>query len=569
LGLSLKGVPMLHPQRRIPLFLATLLTFLVALSACGGDSSSQRMRNAALDTRTCAEGGQCVVGDTGPGGGVVFYDAGEDREWGRYLEAAQLSWGDGLPDALKSSLYKSHGGEMVASLNEGALSSSAPFSTSNVSLGGGKAAWEAVKDFRCNRCITNIIAEQNKGAIDDWYLPNKTELGELFKSNVRPMNSRYYWTSTGSTTNSKKLVRMTINFSARAVQFWYTFQVESYSFIPIRAFSSTPLVEAAAPEETTTVPEETTTTTEVTTTTVEATATTSTTTLAPQVFNPVTNVQAAFEGDYMNVTFTLQQDGVKPEGHFVTMDWPTGRNSVMLNKNAFVTSIFVPQYFRGEKVGVSVRSFTNATQPSQTVDTEVIVLDIPRREPEAEPTPPVTPASDENLGQAISVLQAPILNLPEEEVTSVINREQFFESVESQLPELTVEKVEIQVITPDSDMDEPFVELTSNNIASFAIPANATQVNLLVTGSQGEVVEQNKLIVRVNKEGTQIAPTDVPGSTDTTVPPSDDESSETTVVSTPGEVSSDDPTSGSPIMWLLIALVALLLAAFGVRQLRR
>lgn len=558
---------MLHPQRRIPLFLATLLTFIVALSACGGDSSSQRTRNAALDTRTCAEGGQCVVGDTGPGGGVVFYDAGEDREWGRYLEAAQPYWGDGLPAEMKGSNYSIRGGEIPARVNEGALSKSAPFSTSNTALGGGKAAWETVKDFRCNGCVTNIIAEYNKGAISDWYLPNKKELSELFNSNVRPMNSPYYWTSTGATSSSKQLVRMSINFSARVVEFWYRYQGEYWMFIPIRAFSSTPLVEAAAPEETTTVPEETTTTTEVTTTTVEAT--TSTTTLAPQVFNPVTNVQAVFEGDYMNVTFTLQQDGVEPEGHFVTMDWPTGRNSVMLNKNAFVTSIFVPQYFRGEKVGVSVRSFTNATQPPQTVDTEVVLLDIPRREPEAEPTPPVTPASDENLGQAISVLEAPILNLPEEEVESVINREQFVDSVESQLPELTVEKVEIQVITPDSDMDEPFVELTANNINSFVIPADATQVNLLVTGSQGEVVEQSKLVVRVNNEGTQIAPPDVPGSTDTTVQSSDGESSDTTVVSAPGEVSSDDSSGSSPMMWLLIAVVALLLAAFGVRQLRR
>jgi len=34
----------------------------------------------------------CTIGDTGPGGGVVFYDAGSRQAWGRYLEAAPAGW---------------------------------------------------------------------------------------------------------------------------------------------------------------------------------------------------------------------------------------------------------------------------------------------------------------------------------------------------------------------------------------------------------------------------------------------------------------------------------------------
>jgi hypothetical protein len=57
----------------------------------------------------CAAGGLCSLGDTGPGGGKVFYDAGSNQQWGRYLEAAPLTgqvsrtWSTGANQSLEVS----------------------------------------------------------------------------------------------------------------------------------------------------------------------------------------------------------------------------------------------------------------------------------------------------------------------------------------------------------------------------------------------------------------------------------------------------------------------------------
>lgn len=566
---------MFRSQRRTTFVLATLFTSLLALSGCGGDSGSERTRNAALDTRTCAEGGQCSVGAIGPGGGVVFFDAGSDYEWGRYLEVAPENWANDLNNVAPKWKEKPLTGnnsrteDPFGQFNQIDATRVPNFNPANNGNGTGKKEWEKVKDYRCGTCITDTIAEYNQGKVSDWYLPNANEMETLIRSKVRKLTNLSYWTATNLPAVMPQMIKW--ERSGRTSEAWRyfgMFQFSSYYFVPIRAFSATPIAEVAATSTTSTLPPMTT-TPPPPTTSVAVTSTTAT--LPPQVLKAPTNVRVTFDEYNMNVTFDLQRDGAEPDGHIVKLQWSIGENGQKLLKNMNTTSIYIPHFLRGEKVRVTVRSYTTATQPGQIAETDTLTVDVPMKEPEAPPTPPIEPTKETEIPLVISVLNDPVINLPEKEVASEINRDEFVDSVASQLPELTVAKVEVQVVSSSTDDEQKFVDISQNAVTNFAIPADATQVNVRITGTQGEVVEQSKLIVRVNDEGVEVAPSKISQSTDTTttVKPSEGDSSETTVVSTPGDVSSDDSSGSNPFVWLLIAIVALLLAGFGVRQLRR
>jgi hypothetical protein len=46
----------------------------------------------------CELEGKCSIGGYGPGGGIIFYDAGSEQWWGRYLEVAPIDWEPDLQD---------------------------------------------------------------------------------------------------------------------------------------------------------------------------------------------------------------------------------------------------------------------------------------------------------------------------------------------------------------------------------------------------------------------------------------------------------------------------------------
>jgi hypothetical protein len=139
---------------------------------------------------SCATGGTCIVGDTGPGGGVVFYvqasggtftSTGSDCGTAcKYFEAAPRGWGNGITVAS---------GETTGSSTVDPIlkwcSNTASLRNANTKT--------AIGDGRPNTTTsTNGVAACTSGAIyhadlyaggskTDWHLPSKDELNQMCK----------------------------------------------------------------------------------------------------------------------------------------------------------------------------------------------------------------------------------------------------------------------------------------------------------------------------------------------------------------------------------------------------
>ena len=134
----------------------------------------------------------CRIGDKGPAGGIVVYDAGSDQSWGRYLEVAPQSCEIEKvafnPSNAKPSLYATQQDRVKA------------------------------KAIGMGRTNTTLLASNFDGAArvadnstcnnyGDWFLPSKDELNEAFRqlshsrTGLQPtpvggFDRGYYWTST-------------------------------------------------------------------------------------------------------------------------------------------------------------------------------------------------------------------------------------------------------------------------------------------------------------------------------------------------------------------------------------
>lgn len=152
------------------------------LSAQAKIEADRIAQDAGLGKK-CIPGSSCPIGSTGPGGGIVFYDAGSQQSWGRYLEVAPKDWFgiktvayDGTDEPQETWCYDKHG--LQGSIEDNPNNLVIP----GTEIGAGKANSEAMLTS-CNSktSAATIVRAYRGGGLIDWYLPSKGELNELCK----------------------------------------------------------------------------------------------------------------------------------------------------------------------------------------------------------------------------------------------------------------------------------------------------------------------------------------------------------------------------------------------------
>jgi hypothetical protein len=128
------------------------------------------------------------IGETGPAGGIVFYDKGSNNGGWRYLEAApyvvefQSIWG-------------------LRGINIGSLQSVVGSGKRNTGLIIESAKREGIEETAAQQCDTLEI-----NGFDDWFMPSQAELDQMYR-NLRQktlgnFQNNNYWSSTSPSVHS-------------------------------------------------------------------------------------------------------------------------------------------------------------------------------------------------------------------------------------------------------------------------------------------------------------------------------------------------------------------------------
>ena len=164
---------------------------LVVVTSLFTGSNAMAVGNAfVVDTAepgSCAAGGACEVGDTGPGGGVVFFDAGSKQSWGRYLEVAAASWSVAASDPVATWCPERKAG-FTATVRTG------------TDIGSGAANTKAIIKACGSTSAAGVAAAYRGGGKTDWYLPSKDEVNTLFRKRaaVGGIPAKSLWSSSQS-----------------------------------------------------------------------------------------------------------------------------------------------------------------------------------------------------------------------------------------------------------------------------------------------------------------------------------------------------------------------------------
>jgi hypothetical protein len=184
--------------------------------------SIPRISNVAVTTTTtaplsCATGGTCIVGNTGPGGGVVFYVAASNftstgstcNTACKYMEAAttdhstSIVWATTALSCYNSGSTTENNSCQTNSIYSGSSIEQDASRTAATAIGKGmENTNQAYSRLNTGGAATNTYAagiawDYSNNGKSDWFLPSKDELYELYleRVSVGGFSTGNYWSS--------------------------------------------------------------------------------------------------------------------------------------------------------------------------------------------------------------------------------------------------------------------------------------------------------------------------------------------------------------------------------------
>jgi trimeric autotransporter adhesin len=146
----------------------TAYTFTVTATNANGTSTASAASNSVTPAY--------AIGDTGPGGGIVFYDAGSTLSWGRWIEAAT---GATSPSWTESSyVWASNAFIVPTAIGTGATNTTAMIAADGTA---GKAH--------------TVMRAYTGGGRNNWSLSSKDELNQMFIRRALIGGTSYQWSS--------------------------------------------------------------------------------------------------------------------------------------------------------------------------------------------------------------------------------------------------------------------------------------------------------------------------------------------------------------------------------------
>jgi len=186
-------------------------------------------------SKTCANGGVCAVGDTGPGGGKIFLTpSSSGNSTGYWFEAAPSTWYSGTD---KNNNWCHNTSYAIGSGAQG------------TAIGAGYANTLAIVAYCTSGAAVDARAYSG-GSLSDWFLPSDDELQAMYVARTTLsmpatlyqccpssgiVTTQSYWSSTENNTSSATWAR-TVAFNTGGDDNYG--KIYGFNIRPIRRFNS-------------------------------------------------------------------------------------------------------------------------------------------------------------------------------------------------------------------------------------------------------------------------------------------------------------------------------------------